>query len=186
MIPFIIILFILLSFNLYLTKRRIIAVNKLHTLYSSLELEVLNQKLTPDKKLLTFLKIIKTPVVNNHLLDFSIIFSNLKDIEKDEKYQKSKKAFNSYLQSLPSEVQSITNDINISQNKVVNLSFFKPFNTLLIFCLLVISIIGVGFYSLFKAFGLVISSLIDIPKKVKELYENESVIVSFEETKLYL
>lgn len=185
MTTFFILLVVFLFINLIISKKRIIQVNRLHTLYDKLELEVIKQDLVPDKKLITFLKIHKTPIYHNHKLDFFVMFKNIKKLEEDKDYDKRKEGFKKYLDSLPKEIRDISNEINDKQNSVINLSLLKPFNFIFISFILFISITGILIYSIFKLFGVILSGLIETPKLVKELYESESIIVSYRETKLY-
>jgi len=183
---YILVAFILLFINIYLHKKRIISINNLHRLYDKLEIGVIKNNLTPDKKLTTFLKINKAPIFNNHLLDFSFIFKAFKNIEDEEDYEKHKKGYADYLKTLPMEIQNITKEINASQNTIITLSLFKPINFILfIIILFPLVISSVIIYKVFKLFGVVISKLIKLPIAVKESYNNENIIVLYSEAKLY-
>ncbi len=178
MITLIIILALLLMLNTFFVFRRIIAVNKLHALYESLENEVIKQRLTPDKKLVTFLRIIKTPIALNHQLDIFKVYKALDEIKDDKKYKKTKTSFVDYIKSLPHEVQDIVIEIQRKQDLVINLSLFKPLNLMFILCIGSIGLIGSVFYKIFKAFGIILRTLISIPIKIKEVYEYENIIIA--------
>ncbi len=176
----------LLLLNKLFILRRTVAVNKLHALYDSLENEIIKQRLTPDKKLVTFLGIIKTPIKLNHTLDIFWLISYLNKIEKNDKgYSERKNSFIEYTNSLPDEVKSILNEIQKKQDSVITLSIFKPFNLVFLLVVLVASLIGAAIYFTLKTFGIMLDSLIKLPRQLKEAYENESAIISYQQTRIF-
>lgn len=172
MILFFIVL-VLLGINILIHGLRIIYVNKLYSLYDRLENTIIENKLTPNKELTTFLKIHKNVIFNNQVLDIWFLLKRSINIKRDESYYKVKNNYNEYFNSLPKNVRAISISINKKQDFVVMLSVLKPINFMIVCTASILTLTLAIIFKIFKYFGIVLNTIAKLPRAVKDIFYTE-------------
>jgi hypothetical protein len=158
------VLIVWLTFRKYVNAKRVVYYNQLDGIYDRMELFIAKSGMKLDDLHIKYLKAYKNLIVNPELADIRIMLM-LEVLTPNKSFDKQKAEFKAVRESLPEELNSLTEKFDSTVRSLINLSMLKPAFAYSIIRLIIITIFKHG-----------ISSIPKFYNRFTELLKNELII----------
>lgn len=111
-------------FNTAINNARQVSFNRINTLYDSIELYIIKNDIVVDGKMGSFLRGMKTFVVNNEFADIHILLVTRQSMTK-EVFEKKKAEYNKIISELPEGFITLKKAFDHEINRAVFFSVFR-------------------------------------------------------------